>query len=208
MRALEVYELALRTGADLHAVDGRGSERRLPAARWLGPPTGEDETVLARVHAPVLDVGCGPGRLVGALSSRGIRALGVDPSREAVRLTRRRGAAALHGSVFEPLPGSGGFGSALLLDGNLGIGGCPLTLLRRVAAVLRPGGLLLVEPERHGGGPGPVRLRLPAGGLTPPFPWAQVSEHELIVLAGQTGLTVRERWQAGERSFVSLATPG
>ena len=51
--------------------------------------------------------------------------LGVDISRTAVARVRQAGASALHRSVFDPLPGQGRWGTALLADGNIGIGGLP-----------------------------------------------------------------------------------
>ena len=66
----------------------------LDAAAWLSLSEA-DEVVVSRCEGPVLDIGCGPGRFVEALSTRGIPALGVDLSRTAVDHTRGRGASAL-----------------------------------------------------------------------------------------------------------------
>src|ERR1700676_4536689 len=97
------------------------SGERLPLApgRWHGPPTPGERVLVENVAPPVLDVGCGPGRMVAALGGRGIPALGVDPAPAAVALTRRRGAPALQRSVFDRLPGEGRWGTVLLLDGNI-----------------------------------------------------------------------------------------
>ena len=54
-------------------------------ARWAGPIDDADATVLDRCVAPVLDIGCGPGRFVLALAERGQAALGVDITGTAVR---------------------------------------------------------------------------------------------------------------------------
>ncbi len=43
----------------------------LPVHRWLADPAPEEEALLDRAVAPVLDIGCGPGRLVLALARRG-----------------------------------------------------------------------------------------------------------------------------------------
>jgi SAM-dependent methyltransferase len=74
-----------------------GSCTLLPVARWQAPPGTADEALLLRgCTGPTMDVGCGPGRLVAALSVRGVVALGIDVSPLAVALTRSRGAMALH----------------------------------------------------------------------------------------------------------------
>ena len=88
--------------------------------------------MLARCEAPVLDVGCGPGRLVGALNARGVPALGIDISARAVEQARGRGAMALRRAVEQPVPAEGRWGTVLLADGNIGIGGDPAALLRPV----------------------------------------------------------------------------
>ena len=59
------------------------------------------------------------------------------------RLTQDRGAAALCRDVFDPLPARDAGPRALLADGNVGIGGDPVALLRRIRAAARsrrPGG--------------------------------------------------------------------
>ncbi len=91
----------------------------LPSARWWRAPLEEDERVLDMAVAPVLDLGCGPGRLTVALARRGLAALGVDSSAAAVVAARDKGAAVVQRSVFDPLPDEGRWGSVLLLDGNI-----------------------------------------------------------------------------------------
>lgn len=117
----------------------------LEVERWCARADAVDLTVLARCEGTVLDVGCGPGRLVAELAARGRPALGIDVSEAAVEHTARLGGQALRRSVFEPLPGEGRWDTALLLDGNVGIGGDPAALLRRVSQLLAPAGLLIVE---------------------------------------------------------------
>lgn len=81
-----------------------------------------------------------------------MRVLGIDVVPEAVALTRERGASALVRDVFAPVPGEGWWDTALLANGNIGIGGDPVTLLRRVHALLLPGGRAVVEVARPGVG--------------------------------------------------------
>jgi SAM-dependent methyltransferase len=174
--------------------------------RWRGALDAADGALLARVDGPTLDVGCGPGRLVGALYAAGVPALGLDIAAEAIRLTRARGAAALHGSVWGAVPG--GWSHALLADGNIGIGGDPERLLARVRALLRPGGSVHVECARPGAGSRPLRARLEHGGRVGEwFPWARLCVDDAAGLAERVGLVSTSRWSVGGRWFASLARP-
>jgi len=142
----------------------KGSTVPLEPSRWRARPTPEEEHVLGQVEGPVLDVGCGPGRHVLALARMGVPALGIDISPLAVSIARGRGAEVLQRCVFRPLPLQGAWRTVLLLDGNIGIGGCPTTLLSRIRQLLVPGGRALVEvdppgdPDREDAGPGRARL--------------------------------------------------
>jgi SAM-dependent methyltransferase len=201
-------EALARDGASLVCRDEQGRARRLPLARWLGPAGAVDERVLDRAIGPVLDVGCGPGRHVSSLARRGVLALGVDVSPVAVRLARARGAKAIERSIFDRLPGAGTWGSALLLDGNIGIGGRPDALLRRVADLLAPGGRILLELDPPGAGADTQRLRLESDGEASEwFAWARVSIDALAGPATAAGLVVTERWCDGGRWFAEATRP-
>ncbi|MDI5941832.1 methyltransferase domain-containing protein, partial [Micromonospora sp. DH15] len=84
-----------------------GGELRFDPTVWCRDATAGDSALLARCTGPTLDVGCGPGRLTGALIAAGRPALGIDISATAVRLARGRGAVALQRDVFDPVPGTG-----------------------------------------------------------------------------------------------------
>ncbi len=118
-------------GVMLRHDDGRVTP--LEVERWLAPTCPVDEAIADAAVGPVLDVGCGPGRLLDALARHGKWALGVDLSPTAVALARGRGRRALAASVFDDLPGVGDWGCALLLDGSVGIGGDIGALLDRVS---------------------------------------------------------------------------
>ncbi|WP_434445823.1 methyltransferase domain-containing protein [Lentzea sp. E54] len=128
------------------------TSRELSVARWHADADGGDSVLLDSCTGPTLDVGCGPGRLVAALLARRIRALGVDVSPEAIRRTTERGGIAIRRDVFDLLPGEGRWQHVLLADGNIGIGGDPAALLRRVRNLLRPSGTVVVEVEPPGAG--------------------------------------------------------
>ncbi|MDQ6796853.1 MAG: class I SAM-dependent methyltransferase [Actinomycetota bacterium] len=187
----------------LRSVDGE--ELAADGSRWLAQPAPEEETVLDLAEGPVLDVGCGPGRHVMALAGRGVMALGIDITPSAVRLARRRGALVLERSVFEHVPGKGRWGSALLLDGNVGIGGDAPALLARLATLLRPGGRVLAELEGPSAPRRQTTVRLEHRGRPGPwFPWAWVSVDRLPEMAAPAGLAVVDVWSCGGRWFARL----
>jgi SAM-dependent methyltransferase len=187
----------------LRDTDGRALAT--PAHHWVGALNAEDDSVLARVAPPVLDVGCGPGRHVLALAERGVVALGIDITPAALDLARQRGAPVLARSVFERVPGAGRWASALLLDGNLGIGGHPAALLERVAALLAPGGTVLVELGPVGDRADAEVVRFDIEGVEGPwFAWTAVGPDDLYTHATAAGLQVEDVWSAGGRTFGSL----
>lgn len=181
--------------------------RLLPVSpqRWLAPADGEDVWLLDRCTGPTVDLGCGPGRLVAELAEYGVPALGVDCSPLAVLQCHSRGTAVLHRDVFATLPGEGRWHHVLLADGNIGIGGDPLRLLRRCAALLRHNGTILVETEHPGAGlwRGAARLEEACGATGPWFPWAVAELPMLAVLAELAGFRVGDRHHGG-RCFAEL----
>jgi SAM-dependent methyltransferase len=182
-----------------------GRVLRLDGRRWIEPATAADERLLELVDGPVLDVGCGPGRHVLSLARRGIVTLGIDVSPPALALARSGGAPVLERSIFDRVPAAGRWGTALLLDGNLGIGGCPVTLLRRVRELVRPGGRLLVELSSPGEGPAVEHVRFESNGFAGPwFSWAHVGIDALKGVARDAGLVVAGEWCDDDRWFAWL----
>ncbi|CAN5538226.1 class I SAM-dependent methyltransferase [soil metagenome] len=174
--------------------------------RWLGDPSPEEAALLGRVKAPVLDIGCGPGRHVVALARRGVLALGIDIAESAVHLAQRRGALVIQRCVFERVPGAGRWGSALLLAGNVGIGGDPIALLRRTAELLGPRGRALVELEPPGTTSRTLRARIENGAAASAwFPWSVVGAGNAAAMARGAGFEVEELWDEEGRWFASLA---
>jgi SAM-dependent methyltransferase len=181
--------------------------------RWYRSCSRPEAELLARMRGPVLDVGCGPGRLVTHLVDAGVPAIGVDEAPGAVAEARRRGAPVLRRSVWDPIPGTGRYRSVLLFDGNVGIGGDPAALLARCHALTGRAGEILVELEAPGAGSGTHRVRLERGSARSPwFSWALVAVDRIDPLAAAAGLTVRWRRRvddgADERWFALLSPPG
>ncbi len=178
---------------------------RMNAADWYSDSRPGDDALLEQCHASTLDVGCGPGRLVTALASRGVAALGIDISAEAVTEALGRRAAARLCDVFADVPDAGWWGHAVLADGNIGIGGHPVRLLCRCAALLRPGGTIVAETSAPGSGSWrhPVRLRH-NGFDSPPFWWAAVAADDIPAVAREANLTVARQWAATGRWFAEL----
>ncbi len=183
-----------------------GSRLALPAHRWFAPVDPVDEAVLDRAHGPVLDVGCGPGRHVVALRERGVDALGIDISPAFLTVARTRGATVLEACVFGRLPRTGRWASALLLDGNIGIGGDPTALLLRLGELLRPDGRVYVElapDDDHPGGVLLVRAEH-ADEPGPWFRWAVVGPRRLDRVAREADWRVVEHFTIDTRHFAEL----
>lgn len=200
------YTEALRDGHGPLFLRGRdGWSVPLDVERWCATADSVDMTLLRRCRGRVLDIGCGPGRLVTALGGLGHATLGIDINPAAVARTLQRGGRALRRSVFDELPGAGLWDTALLVDGNLGIGGDPGNLLRRVAQIVGPGGRLLAEVACHD-----VDERLHVwmddgrGGLGTSFPWARIGITALRAQVAATDWLFDEEWTSGGREFVAL----
>lgn len=181
----------------------------LPIGRWHRTPSTSDDLLLSRCTGPTLDVGCGPGRLAAALTQRGLISLGIDSSPIAVGLTVRRGGVALHRDVFRRLPGEGRWRHVLLADGNIGIGGDPAALLRRVGQLLAPAGSALIEAEPADTGLRREMVRVYTGRTHGGgwFPWAWMGCDAVGQVAADAGFEVVWTASTGSRWFAELRRP-
>ena len=200
-----LYGSCLDSGRPLAAVYPDGRRETVPVGDWRRPLLPGDGALLDRCAGPTLDVGCGPGRLTAALGSRGVQAMGLDVSRAAVRLARSVGGTVHHGCVFGHVPATGRWATVLLVDGNIGIGGAPIVLLRRVAELMSRSGRALVEVDAPAVRSCLVDLRLAAGDeVGHPFPWARLSVQDAGGVAALAGLRAEDAWEVEGRWFVAL----
>ncbi|CAD6006933.1 bifunctional 2-polyprenyl-6-hydroxyphenol methylase/3-demethylubiquinol 3-O-methyltransferase UbiG [Agreia sp. COWG] len=211
----EPYARALRHGAAgasgrlvLHEVGPSGSSPRvvMDFEKWNASADDVDRALLENARGPVLDIGCGPARMVKAADELGLAALGVDASPEAVSHARASGLTVIEASVFDALPGEGLWQTALLVDGNVGIGGDIGALLERCARLLSPGGELIVELDVDDLCDRSYTATLidGDGARSDSFPWAETGLDHLLDLADRAGLTPVAVWSAGERRFCRL----
>jgi len=178
----------------------------MDAGRWSADADATDLALLADAAGPVLDIGCGPGRMIRAAMDLGLSAAGVDVSPTAVRIAETAGLAVFNRSVFAEMPLEGGWGTALLLDGNIGIGGDPGALLARCAQLLAADGALIVEvsqdPNREHSFEG--TLEDAQGRRSDVFPWAEIGIVPLRARADEAGLRVDQDWVRDGRWFARL----
>jgi SAM-dependent methyltransferase len=173
--------------------------------RWHRLPDADELALLDRVRPPVLDLGCGPGRHVVALGERGVPALGIDAAPSAVATARSRGALVLERSIFARIPGAGRWGTVLLLDGNIGIGGDPAALLDRARSLLRADGHVLAELAPPATPSRSLDVRLDRRGVQgQAFSWAVLGADDIVVTAAAARLQVDDLWQGGDRWFTQL----
>jgi len=188
---------------------GSGEVVELPVGDWRSRATEDEVEVLARVRPAVIDIGCGPGRVAHELSARGLPALGIDASPAAVMRARHVGASAIERSVFDTLPAEGRWGTAILFDGNIGIGGDPVELLRRLCSLLGARGRAVVEVEPPGTPTVATEARIERDGeVSDWFPWACVGADHVDDLAFDGGLIRSAWWRTADRWFAVLEPVG
>ena len=204
--ALAPYETSLAGAGPLAMLAEDGDCITLDVERYLAAVDAADASVLDRCRGPVLDVGCGPGRMVAALAERGIAALGVDIAPVAVELTRSRGVAVLLRDLFARVPGEGRWPTALVIDGNIGIGGDVDRILARLDALLAADGRAVVEtvPEPMTDRTLQVRFAHAGSATGPQFAWAVIGAGALAQRAARVGFGVLGTWAIAGRHFVEL----
>ena len=186
---------------------GATSHSTMDVARWNAGADDADLTLLRSVTGPVLDIGCGPGRMVRAAMDLGLEVLGVDVSPTAIEIATEAGLTVLQRSVFDAMPGEGGWQTALLVDGNIGIGGDVRAMLTRCLELLTPTGEIVVETHPDAGRDNTYTGTLvdARGGESEIFPWAEIGLRPMTTLAHELGLAVVQSWKIDGRTFCRLA---
>jgi SAM-dependent methyltransferase len=167
----------------------------------------EPELLSAVIEGPVLDLGCGAGRVALHLQQLGFAVTAVDNSPGAVEVCRRRGVVDVRlGDLNDP-PDDHRWGAVLLLCGNLGLGGsweCNRTLLRRLSDLAAPNAVLVGDSVNFRG-EGDLRLRIRYGGAVTPW-WRQrnVKATEVPALVDGTGWRVERQFEDGDDHAVIL----
>jgi SAM-dependent methyltransferase len=204
----EPYAAALRTDGHIRLTDPARPERivTFDVGRWSAPADHVDRSLFEGVDGPVIDIGCGPGRMLLAAADIGVPALGIDVSPVAVAIANRSGGHAVRGSVFDPVPDEGHWDTALVLDGNIGIGGDPAALLGRCRDIVHEHGRIVVETAVDDDADRSFEATVvdAAGRSSGSFPWAEVGRHALARHAEAAGLVVRASWNTGGRAFSEL----
>ena len=207
----EPYERAIEKGSGaLRLVDANDElavmSTAIDISRFARDASAEDVDALSRTNGAVLDVGCGPARIVHAAIRAGRLALGIDLSPAAVAFAQDRGLPVLRRSVFQSVPSAGSWGTVALLDGNIGIGGSPRRLLYRCRDLMDPNGSVLVEthPDAEREAAFEAVLLDSSDMRSSPFPWAEVGAAALLRAADDTGFAVEAAWESGGRHFSIL----
>jgi SAM-dependent methyltransferase len=211
--AAQLFEAALATaGRTPLTLRTRTWSRRLPLARWCGQADQADVAVLDRyvsqlpTGARVMDLGCGPGRHAEQLRREELQVLGVDASRTAAAMARRRGVDVVCADALGPLPGGGHFwDGVILLDGNIGIGGDPLLLLCRIRDLLVPHGRVLVELDTSGSSDRCTAVLDDGEHVSAGFPWARLSHGSALAAAAcAADLRLTDSWTHDGTDFAVL----
>ena len=108
--------------------------------------------------------------------------------------------------LYSRLPGEGRWGTALVLDGNVGIGGDVDRLLLRLGVLLAHDGCAIIEVASDEQADERMQVRFCQHGdaVGPTFAWSVIGAQALARRAQACGFSVYDTWSAGGRTFVEL----
>lgn len=191
------------TTESLSLVSSSGEEWSLNVDRWLGPASAADTHALTRTNGRVLDVGSGPGRMLKAGSKMGIDIEGVDTDLSTALSLQKLGYTVHTGDIMDvDLPS---YESFLLMDGNLGMTGDPIGLLRRLCTLRTKNAVLIVEVESPLEKTRTELVRLKTNStLSGSFYWSWVTVQDLGLIAETGGWQLQQIWEENDRYFGEL----
>lgn len=225
-RGLPAVEICERDDGYINTSSGPSAYFK-PHLEW--PPYEQEAIKLAR--GPVLDVGCGAGRVSLHLQSQGMEVLGIDNSPLALKVCRLRGVKRTKLIEFHKItPALGCFRTVVMFGNNFGLFGSlarARRLLRRlhtmttldariIASTLDP---YQTEDPAHlayhrlnrarGRMTGQIRLRIRhKTSVTPWFDYLFVSKKELVGLLDGTGWRLTGCIDARGGSYIAVIERG
>ncbi len=182
---------------------------------------------MRHLRGPVLDVGCGAGRLALYAQEQGLEVLATDISPLAVAVCHRRGVRRAEVVAFEELgPALGAFATIAMLGNNFGLTGSregAIEFLERAKAFTTPDARIIAESmdpyatenpdhlgyhERNrarGRMAGQIRLRVRyRTAATPWIDYLFVSVEEMEGILAGTGWEIRELLHSDGPSYIAV----
>lgn len=135
---------------DQHPFDWVPTDARESTHAVISPPLA-DWIESLDANSLVLDIGCGPGRVLGFLARKGIRCIGLDRSRVSVGLAVERygGPGVVADNLY--LPFTDGTADAVISDGVIHHTDDPHAAFVENCRILKPGGRMYLAVYRPSG---------------------------------------------------------
>ena len=181
-------------------------DRELDLRFYLTPrPDHLEATLLERAMGRCLDIGCGAGRILRYLDTKGQAVIGIDIDPLLIQLCRELGCRTAHVGSWETLEQFGRFETFLLLNRTIGIGGDlagAKRLLAHCAANAPRGGRLIFDSYEITNPTGLLERKLRykyRGQYSESFPWVQFSSQIAGRILPETGWQIESLTREEDR---------